>query len=136
MFKVGQKVWFFNNRQWGEVDKILKEEESPDVFRVHVRFGDSPFLPRFTIDGKYQLHQERTLFFEEIPIPPAALDPKLWRAEADGTYYYISSEMAITITIDEYFERDDFRHKYGNYFKTPEDAQIALDKMLKVLKEY
>lgn len=63
-------------------------------------------------------------FFEEIK-------PERWRAEEQTKYYVFT----VTGRIDYFNETntifDTAANEFGNYFKTREDAQLALDKFIK-----
>lgn len=66
LFEVGDKVWSVVYG-WGEVEEI-KESRWP--VRVLHNNGD---LIGYTYDGREFKEENRTLFFEEIPIPQSAL---------------------------------------------------------------
>ena len=57
-----------------------------------------------------------------------------WRADANETYFYISSECSIAETIDCHCYMDEKRYKVGNYFKTKEAAEKAAEKIRETFK--
>lgn len=121
-FKVGQRVWDFS-RGYGTVNRIIDDEE--DEYPVVVLFDDSD-ASYFTIDGRYYKRHNRTLFFEEIPIPESALKSKRWRAVKGCEYFFISTQGSIETTCEDNFKIDNERHKSGNYFRTEEDAESSV----------
>jgi hypothetical protein len=72
IFKVGDRVWDFRYG-WG----VVEENNDDQHFPVFVRFDDGEGCA-FTLDGRFDTDQNRTLFFAEIPIPKEALErPRL-----------------------------------------------------------
>lgn len=65
-FKVGDKVWH-REFGWGKVTRFR------DVSTYKVIVGFKYTEHTFTPDGRGDLQSPRTLFFEEIPVPPSAL---------------------------------------------------------------
>ena len=61
-------------------------------------------------------------WFEEIPE-----EYKRWRAERGETYYYISDDREVYDDTEEYHSLDGGRCLIGNYFKTREEAQKAVE---------
>ena len=67
---------------------------------------------------------------EDIPQPPHPM----WKPEEDGQYWYIS-EYGTTLKFIWYGdEDDDHKFKFGNLYKTKEEADYAAERM-KVLAE-
>lgn len=58
-----------------------------------------------------------------------------WRAERGRGYYYIDSECAAFGTYDYRYDEDNIRYELGNYFRTVEDAEKALEKIKQILNE-
>lgn len=58
-----------------------------------------------------------------------------WRAEIGRGYYYIDSECAAFGTYDYRYDEDNIRYELGNYFRTVEDAEKALEKIKQILNE-
>lgn len=53
--------------------------------------------------------------------------PKIWRAEKEKEYFFITGTSEITTDEEYYSEADDGRYELGNYFKTKEEAQKVID---------
>ena len=60
--------------------------------------------------------------------------PKRWRAEECGRYYYIGEDGGIWFSQDVDRITDKCRFEAGNYFKSKESAQIMADKFKELLK--
>lgn len=58
-----------------------------------------------------------------------------WRAERGRGYYYIDSECATFGTYDYRCNEDNIRYELGNYFRTEEDAEKALEKIKQIFNE-
>lgn len=58
-----------------------------------------------------------------------------WRAERGKGYYYIDSECAAFGTYDYRCNEDNRRYELGNYFRTEEDAEKALEKIKQIFNE-
>lgn len=57
-----------------------------------------------------------------------------WRAKHHQFYWFITSMYTVTSTVDACTSNDDARYENGNYFKTKEKAEYALER-LKVMNE-
>lgn len=103
--------------------------------------GDYPILVMFdegirktyTRNGEYCGWFNRTLFFEEIPIPDSACVKPKWRAKFQEAYYYITDIGNVQYCRDGYSREDDSRFLCKNYFQTGEDAKKS--KFYKVFNE-
>ena len=60
--------------------------------------------------------------------------PKRWRAKKGKRYFCIAGSGSIGCAVDYYIGVDDDRYKFGNYFKTKEEAQVKLDKIKSILQ--
>ena len=132
IFKVGQRVWSFE-----EGYGIVTDVRDTKIFDypVIVLF-DNDIAIHFTTDGRAHIRCNRTLFFEEIPIPKSALKPKRWRAYSDKEFYYISSRGIILIGDDRHTTFFDQLYESGNYFQTEEEAKNSdLYKVFQSMKE-
>lgn len=118
MFKVGDKVWTFENG-WG----VVKTVSGGHVFPVVVKFEKSGLAISHTLDGKEALERGRVLLFEEVQIPESALIRPRWRAEDMGEYFHINTVGAIISTVECGVKIDDNCWKVGNYFRTEEEAK-------------
>lgn len=58
-----------------------------------------------------------------------------WRAERGRDYYYIDDECKAFGTYDYRCNEDDIRYELGNYFRTEEDAEKALEKIKQIFNE-
>lgn len=126
-FKVGQKVWD-SLRGWGEVVEDKSQENSNLVYPIGVKFDRLSFICRYTLKGQMNVNynSNRTLFFEEIPIPKSALTPKRWRGNLGDSYFYVDSDGEIREAEEDKFKIDGGRHEIGNYFKTREEASESV----------
>ena len=63
---------------------------------------------------------------------------KRWRAEENGTYYFINPYLDTMQDIEKYANVDNQCYKIGNYFKTKEEAEFEKEKILvyQELKDY
>ena len=58
-----------------------------------------------------------------------------WRAKDVKKYYFVSDCMDVDFNSDDSDEYDDSHCAAGNYFKTEEAAELAAEKIRKILKE-
>lgn len=58
-----------------------------------------------------------------------------WRAERGRSYYYIDDECKAFGTYDYRCNEDNIRYELGNYFRTEEDAEKALEKIKQIFNE-
>lgn len=58
-----------------------------------------------------------------------------WRAERGRGYYYIDDECTAFGTYDYRCNKDNIRYELGNYFRTEEDAEKALEKIKQIFNE-
>lgn len=132
VFKIGQRVWDFS-RGYGTVNRIIDDEE--EDFPVAVVFNEGNTI-YFTIDGRYYKKCNRTLFFEEIPIPESALIPKRWRADKGKEFYYINARGSIVLADDLYDTFFNKLYESGNYFQYIKEAENSdLYKVFQTMKE-
>lgn len=68
-------------------------------------------------------------WFEEVK-------PKRWRASSQGNYFFVNTFGDVLIQIEQSSDADYERHKYGNYFRTEEQAKEAAKRIKKLLAEY
>lgn len=61
---------------------------------------------------------------------------KIWRAEKDETYYFVTACMEVCSCFDTYCESDNNRFKVDNYFRTQEEAEKARDLMKECLTKF
>ena len=61
---------------------------------------------------------------------------KRWRAEKQETFYYISEYGAVLSAVETLKTCDDYIYKYGNYFRTKEQAEKAAKEIREVFKRY
>ena len=57
-----------------------------------------------------------------------------WRADINGTYFYISSNFDIVAERECYCYIDEERYNVGNYFKTKEAAEKVAEKIREIFK--
>lgn len=125
LFKVGQRVWDCL-RGWGEIVEDRTQENNDLVYPIGVKFEKYTYMCRYTVKGQMNPAYNRTLFFEEIPIPESALKPKRWRANTGGEYYFINSGGSIDSVYEDGFAIDNNRYNCGNYFKTRKEAKESI----------
>ena len=61
---------------------------------------------------------------------------KRWRAEKQETFYYISEYGAVLRAIETLTTCDDCIYKYGNYFRTKEQAEKAVNEIREVYEKH
>ena len=61
---------------------------------------------------------------------------KRWRAEKQETFYYISEYGIVLSAVETLNTCDDCIYKYGNYFRTKEQAEKAAKEIREVFKRY
>lgn len=66
-----------------------------------------------------------------------------WRAENNGTYYFVNANFKVESTYDTYCSIDDYLYNIGNYFRDEYDAKsIAMmlvettNKLKSILLQY
>ena len=59
-----------------------------------------------------------------------------WRAENGERYYYVSTEGFVLVDKEECYIIDENRYKFGNYFRTYEQAEEAARRMKEDLLKY
>lgn len=64
------------------------------------------------------------------------MEKKRWRAEKDGTFYYIEFDFEVEKDYEDFHIFDNTRYKYGNYFKTQQEAQEYAEYMKKCSLEW
>lgn len=52
---------------------------------------------------------------------------KRWRGNLKNTYWFIDPRGNIDFTLELFLTEDDVRYEIGNYFRTKEEAQNAVD---------
>lgn len=57
------------------------------------------------------------------------LKPKRWRAGYGNKYWFVDSTLSVSQLIDTYVLGDDMRYRTGNYFKSKDLAEAALNKV-------
>ena len=126
IFKVGQRVWDCS-RGYGTVNRIIDDEDAeyPVVVLFDDKFDNNDTM-YFTLDGRQYKRYNRTLFFEEIPIPESALKPKRWRAKKNECYFAVNTWGKIDVACEDNVEVDNQRYKIGNYFRTKEEAEDSI----------
>lgn len=64
-------------------------------------------------------------------------DHKRWRAEKYGRYYSVGDSGAVFSIMEDLWASDDCRYSIGNYFKTGEEAEKAVEwlKALTILRD-
>lgn len=62
--------------------------------------------------------------------------PKLWRAEKDKEYYFVSQNGSVINFIDDRYTTDNKLYNSGNYFRTQEQAEECKKRIAKVIDDY
>lgn len=102
---------------WGEVKNINPVNEKP----YEIDFGGK--LVFYTEDGKLEkTSANRTLFFDEIPVPMSALHRPSERCAQGGEYLYVDSTGKVSKTLELGLLVDERRFKMGNYFHSYSEA--------------
>ena len=61
---------------------------------------------------------------------------KRWRAEKQETFYYISEYGKVLSAVETLKTCDDCIHKYGNYFRTKEQAEQAAKEIRDIFEKH
>lgn len=56
-------------------------------------------------------------------------DCRRWRAKKNELYWFISSDVTVSFSREENHPVDETRYRIGNYYKTREEANEAIEKM-------
>lgn len=134
-FKIGDVVYCMIHGK-GVIEStdenVVSTDESGGDYPIVVMF-DKVGRKSYTRNGEYCGWFNRTLFFEEIPIPESAYIKPRWRARFQEAYYYITDTGHIQYYRDGHSREDDSRFLCKNYFQTGEDAKKS--KFYKVFNE-
>ena len=128
-FKVGDTVYCVI---FGKGKIIDKTYNIYNVYPLKVEF-ENGIKYTYTQDGKSIATSNRTLFFEEIPIPESAYIRPRWRAEDPEHYYFMAGTGLVAVQKDFGSFENDKHFETGNYFKTEEEAKES--KFYKVFHE-
>lgn len=106
--------------------EILQAYERGEVIEWRRKNSDMNFIIL-----NYKPHDFNFEYFEY------RIKPKRWRAEKNGTYYFVVIDEFIDVceNVDTYCGIDNNRFKAGNYFRTMEDAKRARDLMKECLNK-
>lgn len=74
-----------------------------------------------------------TQFAPYIIATAEEIKPLKWRAEQGAGYYTVSNTIDVMKMYDVRDSFDNKRYENGNYFKTKEEAEIAAEKIKKIL---
>lgn len=99
------------------------------------RFGNGP-LRAATAEEKQEFEDAlagKGLFWNA---KEKRVEKKRWRAEHCGVYFFIADELRIFDTKDYYFESDELRYNGGNYFRSKEQAEKAVEAIKETLKKF
>ena len=64
------------------------------------------------------------------------MEKKRWRAESKEIYFFINDYCEITSDNDFFYDEDNARYYFGNYFKTKEEAEKYAEYMKKCSLEW
>lgn len=76
---------------------------------------------------------EDSSFCPYIKATAERIKPLTWRAEQGAGYYTVSNTINVMKMYDVRDSFDNKRYENGNYFKTKEEAEIAAEKIKKIL---
>lgn len=76
---------------------------------------------------------EDSSFCPYIKATAERIKPLTWRAEQGAGYYTVSNTIVVMKMYDVRDVFDNKRYENGNYFKTKEEAEIAAEKIKKIL---
>lgn len=127
-------------------EDVLKRGEFVDN-EIGVESDNVPEFYRYTLfvrgknkdkDNRYHIVSSKKL--EEIKSKVKKINEKYgirkrWRAERGRGYYYIDDECTAFGTYDYRCNEDNIRYELGNYFRTEEDAEKALEKIKQIFNE-
>ena len=89
------------------------------------KYGDFVRIQKFLDDNNLVIDYEK----KEIR-------KKRWRAEKQETFYYISEYGIVLSAVETLKTCDDCIYKYGNYFRTKEQAEKAAKEIREVFERY
>ena len=129
-----QKIYIKGSIERG--NEVIKYLENLGGHNSHFLNGKNPnayyFInPNGIIVNNYYIGSEAFSyvkeFYEEIKLP-------IWKPECGDSFYYIVSKGSIMSDI--WYGRcfQEQRYKFGNCFKTQEEAEAARDKIKEILK--
>ena len=149
-----------DNRNWStskveesfQVGDHVKERDSDNVFKIKGIFGsktradevlgwlksqgavecgytgDSEINIYYVDNGEVKLVDEiHSILFDIVELPR-------WRAEKGERYFFVSTGISPCLSCEESEEVDDMRFESGNYFKTPEEAELYAKKVREIFK--
>ena len=141
-FKINDKVYDILLKEVGVVQNI---EFIPYGLSVEFKSG----LKSYTTNGCYMLKSENPQLFHyrddynydviDFNNLPKRQEPKRWRAEMGGSYYfvyfYIENWFISNEIKDSYDPMDNRNYNSGNYFRTEVEAEIIAQKLNTYFKQ-
>ena len=82
-----------------------------------------------------QIPTPRGIEYSDIEAAFEWVEPKRWRAEANGTYYFVSPTGAVAWHEDYADHVDNNMYVAGNYFENITEAEIYAEKWRELFKE-
>lgn len=95
----------------------------------------------WTKGGQCILYPSRALY-EKYPLDAYsawmewARKPKRWRAKEGEQYFLLNPDGEVMVDNECYFDIDSYRHDFGNYFRTQEEAQQASEVVKEALVKF
>lgn len=129
-----QKVYIKGSAERGnEVIKFLENLGGYNCYSLDGRNSNNYYFiaPDGTIQGTYPASSIFSFvieFYKEIDLPR-------WMPEHTGRYFYINSKGEIIGNIWCGIDTNEYHYKFGNCFRTKEEAEAARDKIKEILKK-
>ena len=144
-FRVGDKVYDILLKEVGVVQDITHASNIPYGLSIEFKSG----LKSYTTNGCYipeyknphLLHYRDDYNYDIIDFNnlPKKQEPKRWRAENGGLYYFVDFKTKncsfSNETKDDYVSFDNDNYNSGNYFRTEIEAEIIAQKLNEYFKQ-
>ena len=108
--------------------------------KKELKFGDFVRLNKSGNTGIIQTKKKIQKFLDDnnlvIDYEKKKIVKKRWRAEKQETFYYISEYGIVLSAVETLKTCDDCIYKYGNYFRTKEQAEKVAKEVREVFEKH
>ena len=108
--------------------------------KKELKFGDFVRLNKSGNTGIIQTKKKIQKFLDDnnlvIDYEKKEIRKKRWRAEKQETFYYISEYGIVLSSVETLKTCDDCIYKYGNYFRTKEQAEKVAKEVREVFEKH